>query len=126
MSRLYNILNTIVSKCSTKDITLTASNWTATNASLTSGLVRTYGNVCIVALSLRLTSALNVGTEYDLGTFKGIDGVTFNSSTLGTSPQGNLSVVGSGTLRVMPTRAMANGANFYPRIVFITDGGGIT
>lgn len=122
MSRLDNIVNNIADRILNNTTqTLSSSNWTASTASFTSGTITRYGNIVVVALSLKATSAMNANTEYDLGTLKNVTGVTFNDKSLGTWAYGNCGIQPSGVLRLVPSKAVVANANIYPRIILITE-----
>lgn len=122
MSRLYDIVNNIADRILNNTTqTLSSSNWTAAGASFTSGTVTRYGNVVIIALSLKATSAMNANTEYDLGTLKNVTGVTINDKSLGVWAFGIGGLQSSGVLRLVPSKSIAVNTNIYPRIVFITE-----
>lgn len=119
MSRLYEIINNIKDRVlNNTSQTLSSSNWTASSSSFTSGFYVRYGNVLMIGLTLKVTSAMSAGTEYNLGTLN-ISDITFVDAAVGIAAFGTVTMQSSGLIRFVPTKNIAANANLYPRIITI-------
>lgn len=117
MSRLYDILNKLADLTVRTSTELTSSNWTANFASLTGGWHVKNGDVSLIILNLRATSALTAGTEYTLGTLKNIDAQP--SAMFGVQVFGTCTAQADGQVRTVSTKNIASGAGIYVRLISI-------
>ena len=108
-------------KIPTKSGTIPSSSWTASNATFSAGSYRTVGNICNIALNLKLTSAVTAGTEVDLGTLSSSDDFFINSVAVGVHVWGTLTAQNTGLIRLGSSKNIANGSNIYLKIICTKD-----
>ena len=122
MSRPYDIINNIADRVlnNTQHV-FSSNNWTASNATFTSGYAQRYGNVFCFSLTLKITTALTANTEYELGTLQNLDlgGRTINNTSMGISAFGPITIRSDGLVRFTPMKNIPANANLYPRIYVI-------
>lgn len=117
MNRLYDILNKLADLTVRTSTELTSSNWTASSASLTAGWHVKNGDVSLIVLNLKTTSALTAGTEYTLGILKNVDADP--TAMFGVQVFGTCTTQADGQVRTVPTKNIASGAGVYVRLISI-------
>lgn len=119
MLDLKALLTKILKSLITTTTTLSSSNWTAGTATFSSGTIFQYGNVIVCNLALKATSAMNAGSEYTLGTLKGID-LTGIGRSAGIQVYGTVTCQTTGIVRSAMTKAIAANANLYLRFIWVS------